>query len=663
MKTENYLGLFLTLTITILIMAGQPLFVQSPARASTQGINAVPGELRSYATIHSIGIEWDVTGDDNHNTAVSVQYRKQGPGSWSSALPLFRVDFNGFDMLAGSIFFLEPGTTYEVQLALSDPDGGNETQTISITTRSVPELPTNGRQLHVIPGSGGGDGSAANPYQGIDAAQTAAQPGDIFLLHSGSYPGEIHFDTPGTAVDPIVWKAAGDGEVVFDNVRIAADYIWLEGLKITAADYGLRTYNAPIGIVISRNTFVNCHYCIYLNHGGENWYIADNVIVGDEDPGSGSLSGEGVELNHTSGHVVAHNSISRVADGISYPDYNVDIYGNDIFDVSDDGIEPDYGYANVRIWGNRVSNALHNGISFQPMNSAPWYLIRNQVAAPAENALKLRDNVDRALLAHNTLVGWNGAQTVQTHHLLAMQSNNNLWITVEDFYAWENGSGGSPDWRTNLDYDGFDWGNYVYAFKWSDRYPDLASFQAATGLELHGIQVDKNTCFATFNVPNPPPAPVPPQYMTLKADCNAVDAGIVLPNINDDFGGSGPDLGAYEVGAPLPIYGPREPVALELVGTPADQAIHLSWEVTGSLPETSSWQIIYDGPTGDEPSPITGIDHNNRSYALTGLTNFTSYTITLNALVDNTPILTGTVSVMPTDISTYLPLLIRGSSQ
>jgi hypothetical protein len=43
----------------------------------------------------------------------------------------------------------------------------------------------------------------------------------------------------------------------------------------------------------------------------------------------------------------------------------------------------------------------------------------------------------------------------------------------------------------------------------------------------------------------------------LKAGSKAVDAGVRLPNVNDDFAGKAPDLGAYEAGKPLPIYGPR----------------------------------------------------------------------------------------------------------
>ena len=59
------------------------------------------------------------------------------------------------------------------------------------------------------------------------------------------------------------------------------------------------------------------------------------------------------------------------------------------------------------------------------MNAAPWYVLRNQIVNSAESGLKLRD-ADRALIAHNTMVGWSG---VQRHAglLRAMVSRNNLW--------------------------------------------------------------------------------------------------------------------------------------------------------------------------------------------------------------------------------------------
>jgi hypothetical protein len=42
----------------------------------------------------------------------------------------------------------------------------------------------------------------------------------------------------------------------------------------------------------------------------------------------------------------------------------------------------------------------------------------------------------------------------------------------------------------------------------------------------------------------------------LKPTSKAVDAGVVIPTINDGFQGKGPDLGALESGQPPPQYGP-----------------------------------------------------------------------------------------------------------
>jgi len=45
--------------------------------------------------------------------------------------------------------------------------------------------------------------------------------------------------------------------------------------------------------------------------------------------------------------------------------------------------------------------------------------------------------------------------------------------------------------------------------------------------------------------------------LRLKAGSAAVDVGLRIPNITDGHAGVAPALGAYEVGAPLPVYGPR----------------------------------------------------------------------------------------------------------
>jgi len=545
---------FLVVGIATILVHPVPSFAQN---------GVTPGQTRIYSTIYSVGVEWDLSGDVNHNATVNVQYRIQGASAWKSALPLVRVDntYNG-NGFAGSIFFLNPDTSYEVALDLSDPDGGAENRMLMVATRPLPTLPTGGRTFHVVPGSGGGDGSATNPFKGIAAAQAVAQPRDIFLVHAGSYGGRPTFSVPGVARNYIVWKGAGDGEALFvDGLNFGASHVWVEGLTVRNQAYATFSLNCPSDVVVSKNFFFNNHYSIYLQRGGEGWYIADNTIVGDVDPASGSLDGEGIELNGSfsacgaNNHTVAHNSITRVADGISTPGTNVDIFGNDIFDVSDDGIETDDGRTNVRVWRNRIHNAYHNGFSFQPQTGAPWYFIRNQVMNNTEDINKYRQ-WDRAVFLHNTFVHWQDLTYVREDGQLMSISRNNLWISVLGGRIW--GLSGSIDWRTDLNYDGFDWGGSASPFQLNGvNYSSLASFTSSTGQEARGIRISHQTCIPTMNVPGNSPTTVPPQYLTLATGCPAIDAGAVLPNINDGFLGGAPDLGAYEYGAPLPIYGPR----------------------------------------------------------------------------------------------------------
>src|SRR6266571_4760576 len=548
------LALLVALTATILASA-----VPSEAQNRT-----TPGEIMSYSTIHSIGIEWGISGDANHNATVTVHYRPQGTREWKAALPLVRVDnaYNG-NGFAGSIFFLHPDTTYKVQLELFDPDGGARgRRTLTLATRPLPTLPTGGRTFHVVPGSGGGDGSVSNPFKGIAAAQAVAQPRDIVLVHAGSYGGRPTFSVPGVARNYIVWRGAGDGEALFvDGFNLGASHVWVEGLTVRNQAYATFSLDCPSDVVVRRNFFYDNHYNIYLQRGGEGWYIADNTIVGDVDPASGSFDGEGIELNGSfaacgaNNHTVAHNSITRVADGISTPGTNVDIFGNDIFDTSDDGIETDEGRTNVRVWGNRIHNAVHNGFSFQPQTGAPWYFIRNQVINNLEDINKYR-TWDRAVFLHNTFVHWRDLTYVREDGQLMSISRNNLWVSVNGGQIW--GLIGSIDWRTDLDYDGFDWGESTRPFWFNGvTYPSLESFTSSTGLEANGIRISHQTCLPTMNVPGDSPTPVPPQYLALAAGCPAIDAGAILPNINDGFLGSAPDLGAYEAGQPLPTYGPR----------------------------------------------------------------------------------------------------------
>jgi hypothetical protein len=90
----------------------------------------------------------------------------------------------------------------------------------------------------------------------------------------------------------------------------------------------------------------------------------------------------------------------------------------------------------------------------------------------------------------------------------------------------------------------------------------LKEFSAATGLETHGVELDYDIFMRM----------VPPDTSNthgvyhaadldfrLSTNAKAIDKGVILPNVNDDFKGKAPDLGAIEAGAPVPVYGRRIP--------------------------------------------------------------------------------------------------------
>ena len=85
-------------------------------------------------------------------------------------------------------------------------------------------------------------------------------------------------------------------------------------------------------------------------------------------------------------------------------------------------------------------------------------------------------------------------------------------------------------------------------------------FSRATSQEQHGIELD----YDVFVKVRPTDAKRPHAIyesrdhdFQLRPGGRAVDAGCKLANINDGFAGKAPDLGALELGSPMPVYGPR----------------------------------------------------------------------------------------------------------
>lgn len=434
------------------------------------------------------------------------------------------------------------------------------------------------------------------------------------------FDGSMSLTLKGTAEKPITIKAAGDGEVVFDgagNHRLfdvmASRHHIFEGLTFRNTDVaifaGQKEVLGAVALTVKNCRFENVGFGVWTEYAGSSdFYIADNLFLGRDDrfrligwggrqrrPG-GNVWPEPLYGSHllTSyyavkvygpGHVIAHNSIAYFHDAISISTYgtpekdpdlrasSIDIYNNDMHLLNDDYIETDGGVHNIRVFNNRGVNAAQGGYSSQPVFGGPAYFYRNILYhVPSGVAFKFSAKAAGMFAWHNTIIGENliGDPAANMHfrnNLIMGRDTPERGVlrlaNATDVYSTDyNGyrpNKGVPDQYQFL---GPKKGQRLYEPKKEDWqvFPTLAAFRAATGQEEHSIEVD----FDIFEKLVPPdPAKKFAVYhamdlnFKLKPSSKAVDAGVLIPTVNEDHLGRAPDLGALEVGKPLPHYGPR----------------------------------------------------------------------------------------------------------
>jgi hypothetical protein len=628
-------------------------------------------------TLLSLGFDWKIAGDDNRNASVEVTYRKKGETAWKKGLPLLRLqhewvnggppqasdnpllprfpfDYVVPDMFSGSILNLEPDTEYQCRFALTDPDGitGLATREAIVRTRKEPMPAAGGKTYHVYPVDWKGEkqepaftglmsayfmGTAHYDYQ--NAWPARVKPGDVILVHAGTYvsdrfhymngaarPGYLSLGTvfdgtyyltaSGTADRPIVIKAAGDGEAIFDGDGaqnlfnlLAANYNYFEGLTIRNTNVafllGIKDITGSSGFTLKHSKIYNVGRAIQEDwSGSKNYYIADNTFVGRHDPDRmmswiGAiwekfpgfpelLTSEYAIKVYGQGHVVAHNYLANWHDAIDVATYgnpdgapnviddrlpvSIDFYGNDMFNMGDNCIESDGGAHNIRVFRNRCFNVASQALSAQPMYGGPVYFYQNLVYnAPASGAMKFVATPAGVLVSNNTFVGGVNARGPASN----VHFRNNLIVSQEE--ADPVFAVGTYTSYSSSDYNAFRLNpGKAGAFEWNTpktgvsadyksapvvhRYNSLKEYSDASGQEKHSVLVDYDT-FMRVSMPDrtDPQRLYKPDGLDfgLRPGSPAIDAGIELPSITDGFTGNAPDIGAFETGRPLPHYGPR----------------------------------------------------------------------------------------------------------
>lgn len=516
-----------------------------------------------YPTITNLAVEWQIEGDDDLDATCEVGYRVKGNPAWRTGMPLRRVPAGSSrntspiikwtNRFSGSVFDLEPDTDYEIQLNLHDPDGGDAMRILTVRTRPVP---------------------AASKDATIKLAGprdlNAAQPGDVVELKDGDY-GAVRFNRDGEPGRPIVYRST-TGKAIFDEVGLSdRKWVYLEGV----------TVNGPVRLNGTENCAVmrceiNAQWGVKAYKPGMfNGYIADNIITGIRqwDPAimgaDGDNEGEGIQITG-SGNVICNNRVtgfrdclSHIEDGEAVTQMCNDWLNNDVCAGLDDGIEADFALSNCRIMRNRITNCFV-GISSQPGLGGPNYFIRNVMFNLTYSAFKLHRHSSGDGVLHNTVVKAGDGFGIYTsepfdHAFIA----NNLFVggkgsSTDASGGYSAGRGRAVDVQRFGEHVVFEhnaFGAYGLPFEGKIRsftFNDITK----NSFDPHCVQVDLNA-FAIPTFPDDPTVLYAAPDLRLKSNSVAVDAATEIPNVNDQLNSEPPDIGAYEAGQSLPIYGTR----------------------------------------------------------------------------------------------------------
>jgi hypothetical protein len=599
--------------------------------------------LELYGTFHAMGVIATVeVGDDPDEDAIaSVEYRASGSGEpYRQGYPLSRVSSTRF---AGSLFWLEPGTTYDVRVSFSDTDGALNGVVLSASgaTRNENTIPEAINSFYVSPNGSGTACSLASPcalVEGLDQAM----PGDELVLYDGVYyEGEFYPPRSGTKGAPIVirgfpgesvvldgadpatftWTGEGGG-VYHTSVNVGDPHLvlaggdrlypyhsladlqnliwdlpgfyaagtdlfvhlegnadpsnatmiisrfhyafqvgqdWIYFLDLTFRHYGQGTgaraikFNNANDNLVQGCTFAVNDMGVVIGYDAERNVIQDNeffdtifawpwAAVKD----SSGLEAGGIRFNYPTtprGTVIRRNIFHDLFDGFNAcpsetagATNETDVYENLVYRVVDDGMQADGECTNVRIWGN-VFRDGKSGISLAPAYTGPTYAIRNLIYRTDITPFKFNFSGDQSgpmYLFHNTCdavqadtaglwIGYPGAWKL-------IYARNNIWAGTG--YALKNRNLGQP---VSLDYDELWNGNSGDLVSWGDTdYATLVGFTTSTDQESHGVSVV------------PGFADAPTGDYSLDPSSSLIDAGVVIPGINDDFVGLAPDIGAFE---------------------------------------------------------------------------------------------------------------------
>ena len=225
-------------------------FTISVSASSTLPLGAL---VQDAETPEQLPLSINVTGSLSQNATASVQYRRVGTSPWQEAAPMWRIQPQYapssrppgvVDAFAGTIFDLDPGTSYEVSVTVTN-SGNSDTRSGTFSTRALPP-------------AAGAPTATVTTEAGLLSAFASASPGDV-IQFSGEIvlsSGRIDFrNNEGTEQQPIYVRGDNRDTAILrgsGDVMRAREVNWIvfENMTLRGSGNNTGTSASNLGVEI-----------------------------------------------------------------------------------------------------------------------------------------------------------------------------------------------------------------------------------------------------------------------------------------------------------------------------------------------------------------------------------------------------------------------------
>ncbi len=334
-------------------------------------------------TYEHIGLEVELASPSVAGTVMTALVREVSPNAtWQPAHALTRISDTLF---TGSVFGLQPGRVYQVQLqstALASDE------VIRVHTRPDPVAATPSVTYHVNPVTGSDSHAgtdAAAPFATLAKALSVVQAGQRILLQDGVYSeGDLNIFISGAPDRPIILENAPGATPVLDGRDPSFAPVW------EVFDAGASVYRAPCSVQPDKAYLDGEHLFHFLSlddlraqrWGQESGYFVDGVHLYARFPGGAAPGGHDVTLPRFSTALTFDHQGNWQVRGLTIQYYGASAFNRGIYlDGADDILIESCIFRNNVIGVGLKRAANRNTIqdcvfSDAPLSTWDWFAVK-----------------------------------------------------------------------------------------------------------------------------------------------------------------------------------------------------------------------------------------------------------------------------------------------